>query len=525
MKKLWPLLIVTLGWLVICQKPEETGWIAVNSTPEGAAVYLDDSLTDETTNCVLEDVPVGEHHLKLTLDDYFDWEDSVVVEADDTLKLEVELTNQVGYLKMKSEPQGAEVYVGINSTGKQTNCILEVPTGDRTVKLLLDDYKEWTRDVTVEAEDTVYLNAYLIPDSVQPGDVLWWYESGEMAISSLALGIDGTVYFIAGTSLYAISPEGGLLWSVDIELEEPTGGNTIAVGPEGHIYFKTWGYLYALNEAGSVIWQYSKSGITPTPPTIGSDGSVYLAANGLRALSPQGGLLWETIYGGSCSQVIAADDAIYTLHVIRDGVNNLGSISFEGELQWHSPIWALLPDFSYLATGEEGIVYFFINHYEEVGSDDIVYDFTRLYSYNSKGSQKWYVDFGGTVIHSPAIGVNGELYFGMANQFHSYDSYGKMKWIYNTAVCGTPAIGTYGNIYFGSTDGYFYAINSGGNLVWNSYIGSTGFCSPAISDDGVIYVGANDGCLYAIYSESGGLANSPWPKYRADNQNTGRARY
>ena len=42
-----------------------------------------------------------------------------------------------------------------------------------------------------------------------------------------------------------------------------------------------------------------------------------------------------------------------------------------------------------------------------------------------------------------------------------------------------------------------------------------------IDDDGIIYFGSSDGNLYAVYSESVGLADSPWPKYMHDNRNTG----
>ena len=48
--------------------------------------------------------------------------------------------------------------------------------------------------------------------------------------------------------------------------------------------------------------------------------------------------------------------------------------------------------------------------------------------------------------------------------------------------------------------------------------------SPAISTDGTIYVGSTDWSLYAIYSSSFGLADSPWPKFHQNNQNTGVAR-
>jgi hypothetical protein len=61
--------------------PGPTGSIYVNSTPTGASVFIDDSATGKTTNCVLEDLNVGSHYMiKLTLPGYQDWEAPVSLE-------------------------------------------------------------------------------------------------------------------------------------------------------------------------------------------------------------------------------------------------------------------------------------------------------------------------------------------------------------------------------------------------------------------------------------------------------------
>ena len=39
--------------------------------------------------------------------------------------------------------------------------------------------------------------------------------------------------------------------------------------------------------------------------------------------------------------------------------------------------------------------------------------------------------------------------------------------------------------------------------------------------DGIVYVGSDDGIFYALRTESKGLANSPWPKFRANITNNG----
>jgi outer membrane protein assembly factor BamB len=70
---------------------------------------------------------------------------------------------------------------------------------------------------------------------------------------------------------------------------------------------------------------------------------------------------------------------------------------------------------------------------------------------------------------------------------------------------------------------YLYAVTPEGELKWRCKVGGEIKSSPAIGSDGTIYVGSLDSCVYAIRSDSKGLADSPWPKFQHDNQNTGRA--
>ncbi|MGB4374776.1 MAG: PQQ-binding-like beta-propeller repeat protein [Defluviitoga tunisiensis] len=62
-------------------------------------------------------------------------------------------------------------------------------------------------------------------------------------------------------------------------------------------------------------------------------------------------------------------------------------------------------------------------------------------------------------------------------------------------------------------------MNPDGSLKWKYKTGGLINSSPAIGSDGTIYVGSD--CLYAIQGESGGLADTPWPKFRKNNRNTG----
>ncbi|MFB0566361.1 MAG: PEGA domain-containing protein [Candidatus Aminicenantaceae bacterium] len=87
--------IAVLVYLLLKKKEEEEkGSIQVNSTPEGATIYLDGSDTGKTSNATLTDVPVGSHTVKLVKERYQDWEDTVTVAKDTTAT--VSATLEVG---------------------------------------------------------------------------------------------------------------------------------------------------------------------------------------------------------------------------------------------------------------------------------------------------------------------------------------------------------------------------------------------------------------------------------------------
>ncbi|TKJ37218.1 hypothetical protein CEE36_11180 [candidate division TA06 bacterium B3_TA06] len=538
MKKIFLILItLTILGLVVCHR-EETGWIAVNSTPEGAAVYLNDSLTSEVTNCVFE-VQASEHYLKLTLEDYFDWEDSVVVEVDDTLKVNAELISieEFGYISITSESKGAKVYLDGNLTGYITDCILDsVPIGERTITLQLDDYKDWEKDITVELDDTVHLNAYLIPDTIQPGDVLWKFEIiGNTGLSSPGLGLDGTLYFTADfvnyvySYIYSLTLDGELYWSY--ELDEGWGASPV-IGVNGAVYVKTEYYvaLYAFELGGVYKWKYkvaNEIGGTAPPhsPAIGNDGKIYSFFDDGRpflcALDQSGNSLWKryfTCYSWEPS--IGQDGTLYSV----DTRGVLFVLTSNGQEKWtYSPLEvetvAIQGYFFSTPTSidDDGTLYYGISYeyYEEWMGCDFI-------AVNPDGTLKWKKHREGRDVNirfPPVIGGDGTLYVGIGNTFYALDSDGNTKWSYPESG-GMPVLSSDGVLYYGANN-KLIALNTSGALEWELDIPVVG--TPVLSDDGVLCFGSTDGYYYAVYTGSHGLANSPWPRFRHDNQNTGNA--
>jgi len=198
--------------------------------------------------------------------------------------------------------------------------------------------------------------------------------------------------------------------------------------------------------------------------------------------------------------------------VISKSVNFDQTIIPPGAKKWE---FLTESNFDYCpAIGSDGTVY--------VGSDD-----GKVYALNgATGAKKWEFLTGGRVQSSPAIGSDGTVYVGSYdNKVYALNgATGAKKWESQTegAVNSSPAIGSDGTVYMGSFDDKVYALNGAtGAKKWEFLTGGEVFSSPAIGSDGTVYVGVGNR-VYAIFSSSEGLAQSPWPKFHANNQNTGK---
>ncbi len=140
------------------------------------------------------------------------------------------------------------------------------------------------------------------------------------------------------------------------------------------------------------------------------------------------------------------------------------------------------------AIGVDGTIYF--------GSND-----HKLYAINPDGSEKWSFTTQYYVDSSPAIGADGTIYVGSYDRkLYAINPDGSEKWSFTTGdlVASSPAIGEDGAIYVGSVDRKLYAINPDGSKRWSFTAGHSVPSSPAIGADGTVYVGSDDRKLYAI---------------------------
>jgi hypothetical protein len=78
--------------LVLKPWKSDTGSIQVSSTPQGAKIFLDGTDTMKVTNSTLDSVEAGSHIVRISLDDYANYEETVTVTAGETAIVNVQLT-------------------------------------------------------------------------------------------------------------------------------------------------------------------------------------------------------------------------------------------------------------------------------------------------------------------------------------------------------------------------------------------------------------------------------------------------
>ncbi|MBD3286397.1 PEGA domain-containing protein [candidate division WOR-3 bacterium] len=139
------------------------GNLYVTSNPTGAAIWLDDENTLETTDHLFTDLEVGDYTVKLTLDQYDDYETIVEIKADETDTVDADLEMKTGRIQVNSDPDGAAISLDGISTGQVTDALLEdVDIGERTIGLSKSGYADTSVSVTVTDDETANVDITLV---------------------------------------------------------------------------------------------------------------------------------------------------------------------------------------------------------------------------------------------------------------------------------------------------------------------------------------------------------------------------
>ena len=357
--------------------------------------------------------------------------------------------------------------------------------------------------------------------------------------AGVAIGADGTIYVgwnddPAQTShWYALSPQGGILWTVDVP--GLTGWGMPAIGADGTLYFGSRigsaGSLVAVDPGGSIRWILDGLDRISSSPALGPDGTIHVAGGRhVHAVDPRGEIQWTYETPGRnffiSSPAVASDGTIY----VGGNDHALHAIDRDGSPRWTFKTGDLIR--APPSIGADGTIY--------VPSHD-----GRLYAVDPDGSERWsvvvmrpppgYEGSRASVDSPPSIGPDGAIYV-LGRGLFAINPDGSLRWHFHSGTGGyrtTPILGADGNVYLASGPAVT-ALDSQGSLLWDYEPGSAPWddhflASPAIGIDGTIIAASvsetDGGTIHGIVeteSANGGHAGSPWPTQRGNRANTGR---
>ncbi|HLC42484.1 MAG TPA: PQQ-binding-like beta-propeller repeat protein [Methylomirabilota bacterium] len=184
------------------------------------------------------------------------------------------------------------------------------------------------------------------------GRIKWRFQADSMYVYQRpAVGLDGTIVVHDSSGLvYSLQPDGGLKW---IFKTPAFAYGPPSIGSDGSVYVASINTIYALNPDGTLKWQFNdpNSQGVMAGPTVGPDGRIYavMDLNGLGALalSPDGQLLWSNPgnpvmfeYGNLGAEVVfgpsragGAVDQLY-LAFDRQGDSHLWAFRLDGSPRW-----------------------------------------------------------------------------------------------------------------------------------------------------------------------------------------------
>lgn len=199
----------------------KTGIITINSRPQKAQIWIDDTDTGKTTPATFRSVAAGTHSITLKKNGYADYTRTITLQTGKTVSVYGILVSTGGRITVTSNPSGASLFVDGTDTGYQTpRTISGLSPGSHTVLLKKNNYLDWMKEVYVNAQMTTSVHAGMLPGGTNGSLFVYSNPSGA------SVYIDGQwsgyqtpktiTGIVAGDHTIALSKPGYNDWSKEV---------------------------------------------------------------------------------------------------------------------------------------------------------------------------------------------------------------------------------------------------------------------------------------------------------------------
>ena len=368
--------------------------------------------------------------------------------------------------------------------------------------------------------------------------VKWEVDLGHEVCCSPSVAHDGTIYVGAGAVLYALTPEGQVLWRQDFvasghcRTDGSANGTrqaftspTPALAPDGTIYLACGlhgqGIVVALDpclEAEKRIqWAFKTGNEMRGAPLLVAQ-TCFVGNREERmvlALDTTGKPNWQpskrSLYGVTSSPALSHDGTTLYIGGFDGRLHALDAQT--GQCKWSAGpdrrSGIRLPEKD--AHGKLSRRFTTAGHIPEapaIGPDKTIYFGSwdgHLYAASPAGEIRWSMDLKDRVTSAPAVGTDGHVlvstFDGALCCIRVSDGNPVIDWQVNAnARYSSPMLSADGRVYVGTLDGKLsaYALADGhevGEVALEGWI----YASPVPGGDGVLYIGASDGRFRAIH--------------------------
>lgn len=299
-------------------------------------------------------------------------------------------------------------------------------------------------------ERTLYvatLSGSVVALARDDGKPRWTVELGDRVYSTPLVRDDGTVYVGSDAKkLVALSPEGKVLWRLEVDGEADSGP---VLAKDGNVVFAAGPFVYSVRRGGDLAWRFAARGKVFTAPAVTDEGLVIVGSQDdhVHAIAPGGALSWATDLGADVDgAAVVGDDGAVFVGTDDDEVVRLDA---RGAVVWRAPVGGHVRGVLSLARNGDVLA----------GTYGPVPRVVRLAP-------------DGTIRGAFAIKGTGAREFG---------------------IHGGPLEDAEGTLYFGAQDDAVYAIGADGAARWRFETGADVDAPLTMLSDGSLVIASEDG--------------------------------